>query len=149
MDEMREPGMLSPYALTYSLMQISRRNFLAKKFSNFQSFTYVSKALESNAKSNPQVAYQIMATLWVLSFHDYTIEYFGNHNLEIIERMAKLLDYHNQEKIVRIFLLIMDQLKEKKDTEEFMSEIDISTILNKLAARYWVDEGITDGLEKL
>ena len=132
MGEMHKPGMISEMALSFCLMMISKRNFLAKQFCKEQSFAFLSDVLEGAARNNPQVAYNYMCLQWVLSFHDYALRFFASHDLVLIEKMTKLLDYHNQEKIVRIFLLLIDQLKSVKECEEHMSEIDALTLLIKL-----------------
>ena len=108
MEEMRKPGMISSNALSFSLMMVSKRNYLAKEFSKDQSFVFLSETLEGDCKNDPQVAYNYICLSWILSFHQYTQRFFASHELVLVEKMSKLLDYHNQEKIVRIFLLLID-----------------------------------------
>ena len=105
--------------------------------------------LESECQSNAQVAYQTLCLLWILSYHEETYTYFQDFGLEITEKCAKILDFHNKEKIVRIFLMLLDNLKEVEGCEEHMSDIDALTLVNKLKNRYWVDPDLTSMLEEM
>ena len=44
--------------------------------------------------------------LWILSFHQFALEYFGDYDLSIIEHVSKVLDFYNKEKIVRIVAML-------------------------------------------
>jgi len=74
---------------------------------------------------------------------------FEDYRLMILEKVCKVLDYFNKEKIVRIILLLFDNLKNNEICLELMSDINALTIITKLQNRHWVDKDITDLLEKL
>jgi len=46
--------------------------------------------------------------MWVLSYHDFSYSYFSDYELNLIESVAKVLDYYNKEKIVRIVCMLFD-----------------------------------------
>jgi hypothetical protein len=54
------------------------------------------------------MAYNVIATLWILSYHEFSFEHFGDFGLNIIELVSKVLDYFNKEKIVRIVCMLFD-----------------------------------------
>lgn len=81
--------------------------------------------------------------MWVLSYHSYAEEFFADFNLELIEKAAKLLDFHNKEKNVRIFLMLIDNMKTVPAYEYQMSDIDVLALVTKLQNRYWVDPELT------
>jgi len=68
----------------------------------------------------------------------------------IIERAVKILDYFNKEKVVRIILLLLDNLKDASSIcHEIMSDINLLGTVIKLQNRHWVDQDITALLDKL
>lgn len=54
------------------------------------------------------MAYNVIATLWILSYHEFSYEHFGDFGLNVIELVSKVLDYFNKEKIVRIVCMLFD-----------------------------------------
>lgn len=78
------------------------------------------------------MAYNVIATLWILSYHEFSWEHFGDFGLNIIELVSKVLDYFNKEKIVRIVCMLFDNLKENKDCLEHLSMINALNIVIKL-----------------
>ena len=60
-------------------------------------------------------------------------------NLEILEKTSKVLDFHNKEKIVRIFLKLVDNLKDVPVCEEHMSDI-LQTAESQTNGRRHADE---------
>ena len=44
--------------------------------------------------------------LWIFSYHEWALEYFSNYDLSLVEHVAKVLDYYNKEKIVRIVAML-------------------------------------------
>ncbi len=54
------------------------------------------------------MAYNVITTLWILSYHEFSWEHFGDFGLNIIELVSKVLDYFNKEKIVRIVCMLFD-----------------------------------------
>lgn len=87
--------------------------------------------------------------MWVLSFHAFSEEFFARFDLELIEKAAKLLDFHNKEKNVRIFLMLVDNMKNIPAYEYNMSDIDVLSLVYKLQNRYWVDPELTQMLSDL
>lgn len=74
---------------------------------------------------------------------------FEEYTLNIIERVSKVLDYFNKEKIVRIILLLFDNIKTNESCLELLSDINAMGIIIKLQNRHWVDKDINDLLDKL
>lgn len=93
-------------------MTLLKCNELAEKFVNGQSFNVIGKLLEGPCLSEPQIAYNVVTMLWILSYHDFCQKYFEDYNRAIIEKVSKILDYFNTEKVVRIMLMLFDSLKE-------------------------------------
>lgn len=50
----------------------------------------------------------MIASLWILSYHDFALAPLGDYTLNIIELVSKVLDYFNKEKIVRIVCMFFD-----------------------------------------
>jgi len=57
---------------------------------------------------------------------------FEDYRLALIEKVAKILDYFNKEKIVRAILLLFDSIKTNEVCLELMSDINAIYIVNKL-----------------
>ena len=75
---------------------------------------------------------------------------FEDNNLAIIEKASKLLDYHSKEKIIIIYLMLIDNLKDVKGgCEEHFSDIDAYSIILKLQNRHWIDPDLTKMLDDL
>jgi len=74
---------------------------------------------------------------------------FEDFRYMIIEKVSKILDYFNKEKIVRIILLLFENLKTNEVCLELMSDINALNIFTKLQNRHWVDKEINDLLDKL
>jgi len=87
--------------------------------------------------------------LWILSYHDYAQKYFEDYTLAIIEKVAKIMDYFSWEKIARIMLMLINNLKEVERCQEHMSDIDVLNLIYKLQNRHWVDEDINKMLNSL
>jgi len=49
-----------------------------------------------------------------MSYNEFTHTFFEDDELLLIEKVAKVLDYFKREKIVRIILLMLDNLKDIK-----------------------------------
>lgn len=73
----------------------------------------------------------------------------GDYSLNIIELVSKVLDYFNKEKIVRIVCMFFDNIKENKECLDHLSMINALHLVTKLQNRPWVDNDITETLEKL
>jgi len=97
-----------------------------------QGFTRLAEILRKHCTSNDQMAYNTIATLWILSYHDFAMVYFGDYTLNIIELVSKVLDYYNKEKIVRIVCMLFDNLKENKDCLDHLSMINALNLVTKL-----------------
>lgn len=91
-----------------------------------------------------------MVSLWILSFHDYSLRDFEDRSQDLIEKVLKTLDFFNKEKLVRIVLLLLDSLSSASKTcLEIMSDLSCLQIIEKLQQRHWVDEDIVKLLENL
>jgi len=84
-----------------------------------------------------------------LSYHDFTVKHFEDYTIAIIEKVSKILDFFNWEKIVRIMLMLFDNLKEIETCQEHLSDIDSLNLIIKLQNRHWVDDDINKKLENL
>jgi V-type H+-transporting ATPase subunit H len=67
----------------------------------------------------------------------------------LIEKCLKILDFFNKEKVVRITLLLMENLTHHKTCLEIMSDLNGLELIQKLQQRHWVDEDIKELLEDL
>jgi V-type H+-transporting ATPase subunit H len=130
-------------------MTILKTNDLAKEFSTKQSFTSISYLLDNDCLSSHQVSYNVLCMLWILSYHEFTHEYYEDYTMSIIEKVTKVMDYHSKEKIARIMLMLFDNLKDIPDCQDHLSEIDALNLIVKLQNRHWVDEDINKMLEDL
>ena len=123
---------LSINAYTFALLTILKTNDLAKEFSTKQSFAMISNLLDTECLASHQVSYNVLCMLWILSYHDFTHEYFEDYTLAIIEKVTKVMDYHSKEKIARIMLMLFDNLKDIPDCQDHLSEIDALNLIIKL-----------------
>ena len=73
-----------------------------------------------------------MCALWIVSYHGSAITEFEASQYEIIEKVAKVLDYFNKEKLVRIILHLFLNLKDHEGCLEQMSDINAISIVTKL-----------------
>ena len=142
-------NMLSPVAQSFAIMTLMKTNFLAKEFSSALGFQIMHQYLDGPCLENAQIAYNIIAALWVLSHHEFSHPYFEDYTGAIIEKVSKVLDYFSWEKIVRIMLMLFDNLKKNAVCQEHLSDIDCLSIVNKLQNRHWVDEDINKLLTEL
>lgn len=113
-------------------MTLLKRNELARIFSIEASFRKVSEILEGPCLEEPQVSYNVINMLWIISYHKFTYKYFEDYTLALIEKCAKIIDYFNWEKITRIILLLFNNLKEIPICQEHLSDIDALNIIMKL-----------------
>jgi len=90
------------------LLMLMKTNELAKIFTERLGFAMIEKWLRHDCLRNDQLAYNVIATLWVLSYHDFALAPLGDYTLNIIELVSKVLDYFNKEKIVRIVCMFFD-----------------------------------------
>jgi hypothetical protein len=139
---------ISYNAYTFALMYLLKTNDLAREFERSQGFEIFSELLETKCVSENQIAYNVIAALWIVSYHPFTLKRFEDYHLEIIERAVKVLDYFNKEKIVRVVLLLLDNLKNASEAcHEIMSDIGVLGTIIKLQNRHWVDTDITELLD--
>lgn len=92
----------------------------------------MSDFLDDPCMSNAQISYNVVCTLWILSYHEFAHEYFENYSLSLIEKVSKILDFFNWEKIVRIMLMLFDNVKEIETCQEHLTDIDALTLIIKL-----------------
>jgi V-type H+-transporting ATPase subunit H len=95
------------------------------------------------------VGYNTVTILWILSNSEYAQKYFEDYTLALIEKVTKSLDFCSWEKIVRMMLMLFDNVKENEICQEHLSDIDALSLITKLQNRHWVDEDINKLLEKL
>ena len=96
------------------------------------------------------MAYNVVAALWIVSYHPFSLRHFEDYSLELIERAVKVLDYFNKEKIVRVVLLLLDNLKQASEAcHEVLSDIGVLGTVIKLQNRHWVDPDINELLDRL
>ena len=148
--QMRGALKVSTQAYTFSLMYLLKTNELAYNFTRNHGFKIFANALDDECTKDHQVAYNVASTLWILSYHQFTLKDFEDYSLNIIEKAVKVLDFFNKEKVVRIVLLLLDNLKTASDgCHEIMSDIGVLNLTIKLQNRHWVDNDITELLDKL
>lgn len=148
--QMRGNLTVSKQAYTFSLMYLLKTNELAYNFTRSHGFKIFSDLLDDECTKEHQVAYNVVSTLWILSYHQFTLKDFEDYSLNIIEKAVKVLDFFNKEKVVRIVLLLLDNLKTASDgCHEIMSDIGVLNLTIKLQNRHWVDNDISELLDKL
>jgi V-type H+-transporting ATPase subunit H len=141
--------LLSPHAQSFAIMTLVKTNQLAREFSNVLGFNILSKYLDGPCLQNAQIAYHVISALWILSFHEFAHSFFEDYTQGIIEKVSKVLDYFSWEKIVRIMLMLFENLKTNAVCQEHLSDIDCLSIVFKLQNRHWVDDDINKLLEAL
>ncbi len=147
--EMKALPRLSHQAYTFNMMYMVKTNELAKEFVDQHGFELLARYLEFDCLEDHQIAYNVICTLWIISYHAFALKGFEDYRLNIIEKVSKVLDYFNKEKIVRIILLLFENIKENTNCLELLSDINAINIVSKLQNRHWVDTDITEMLEKL
>ena len=90
----------------------------------------------------------MICALWVISYHHFALTAFEDYQLNLLEKVCKVLDYFNKEKIVRIILLLLENLVRSEICLEIMSDINCLSVVEKLCNRHWVDKDINEMLEK-
>lgn len=140
---------ISANAYTFSICYLVKINELAKEFVELNGIQKLIEMLDNQCLSDYQIAYNVLVSLWILSYHDFALKYFENPDLDLIEKSLKILDFFNKEKVVRITLLLMENLTHRKQCLEIMSDLNGIELIQKLQQRHWVDEDIKDLLEKL
>lgn len=90
-----------------------------------------------------------MCSLWILSYHHFSVKMFEDPNMDLIEKIQRILDYFTKEKIVRIILLLFDNLLSSQACLEIMSDLNTQDLMVKLEQRHWVDEDIKELIDKI
>ena len=98
---------ISASAYTYSVMHLCKVNELAKEFVELNKLIEI---LDHECLSDYQIAYNVLVTFWILSYHDFAQKLFESPTLDLIEKCLKILDFFNKEKVVRVTLLLMENL---------------------------------------
>lgn len=101
---------ISANAYTYSICYLVKINELAREFVELNGINKLIEMLDNQCLNDYQIAYNVLVALWVLSYHDFAIRAFESPDLDLIEKCLKILDFFNKEKVVRITLLLMDNL---------------------------------------
>ena len=145
----KDNSILSLNALSFALVTMVKTNQLAREFSNVLGFQIMNEFLEGPCLDSPQIAYNIITALWILSYHDFSLKYFEDYSIGIVEKVSKILDQFSWEKIVRIMLMLFNNLKEHPVCQEHLTDIDCLNLVIKLQNRHWVDEDINKILETM
>ena len=140
---------ISANAYTFSICYLVKINELAQEYVELNGINKLIEMLDNQCLSDYQIAYNVLVSLWILSYHDFAIKFFENPDLDLIEKSIKILDFFNKEKVVRIALLLMENLTNTKQCLEIMSDLNGLELVHKLQQRHWVDEDIKNLLEKL
>ena len=103
----------------------------------------------NDCQQDYQIAYNVIISLWILSFHDYARKDFEDYDLMLVEKVLKILDFFNKEKVVRAVLLLLQSLSSSKKALEIVSDLSCIELIEKLQQRHWVDKDIRDMLDEL
>ena len=145
-----KPGQLSSHVVTHSLMYLLKINKIAEQFIQTRGFNYLQKVLISTeCHQDPQIAYNVCCCFWILSYHKFALHGFQDFQLNVVEHIAKILDFSNKEKTVRMICLIFNNLKDDEICLEHLSMINALNLVIKLRNRPWVDPEIKRILEEL
>lgn len=130
-------------------MTILKKNHLAREFANVKGFKIIDDLLvgpciNQSSTNSPQIAYNTLVILWILSFNDFAAKYFEDDDMELLQKSAKILDYYSWEKITRILLMLFDNLKGNALCQDQMTEMDALSLITKLQNRHWVDQDIAN-----
>ena len=96
-----------------------------------------------------QLTYNVLISLWILSYHDYARKDFEDLDQMLIEKLLKVLDYFTKEKVVRAFLLLFDSLSSSKKCLEIMSDLSCTEIFSRLQQRNWAEKESVEMLDNL
>jgi len=143
------PTSLSRHAYTHSLMYLLRINELSQEFIQKRGFMILHKLLINECQQDAQIAYNVCTAFWILSYHKFAMHLFQDFKLNVVEHIAKILDFSNKEKIVRMICLIFSNLKDDDICLEHLSMINALNLVIKLRNRPWVDTEIKRILEEL
>lgn len=147
--EMKEQPKLSLPAYTFALMYLLKTNELAKDFVENGGFELFHRYLNLECLKSYQIAYNVLCALWIISYHPFAMKGFEEGRFEMIEGASKILDYFSKEKIVRMVLMLLDNLKANETCLEIMGDINAMSLVAKLQNRHWVDQDIHDLLDRL
>jgi V-type H+-transporting ATPase subunit H len=148
-NNLHENKKISVQAYVSTLAILVKTNELAQNFVHNHGFKMLTALLKKDCIEKAQVAYHVICTLWVLSYHEYARPEFCDYDLNVLEYVSKILDYFNQEKIVRIVLMLFNNLKHDDNCLEQLSLINANSVVNKLLKKPWVDEAIKEELKNL
>ena len=130
-------------------MYVLKINQLAEQFVQNRGFHVLVQILQQDSQQDGQIAYNVCTCFWILSYHRFALHLFQDFSLNVIEHIAKILDFSNKEKIVRMICNIFLNLKDDEICLEHLSMINALNLVIKLRNRPWVDEQITRILEQL
>jgi hypothetical protein len=127
---------ISKPAFSFALMNILKKNELARDYCDVQGIQLIDKFLEGpcveQQSYSPQVCYNIICSLWILSYHPFAQKYFEDYSLSLIEKATKVLDFYSWEKIARILLQLYMNVKENQICQEHLADIDAFNLIIKL-----------------
>jgi hypothetical protein len=121
-----------------------KHNELALEFVQIDGFATLMNMLSKECIKSTQIAYNVVCALWILSYHKFALKYFAPEDFSnnVIAQIIKILDYFNKENIVRIILMVLDNLKNDSNCLELMSLCDCAQVVIKLQKKPWVDQDI-------
>ena len=99
---------LSRQTYTHCLMYLLRINDVAQEFVSKDGFSTLLALLGDASQHDAQIAYNVCTCFWILSHHKFALRKFQDFQLSAIEKIAKILDFSNKEKIVRMICRIFD-----------------------------------------
>ena len=149
LDAKDKPEKLSRQVYTHCFMYLLKLNELTAVFIRHNGFAALKSLLTSDCPHDAQIAYNVCCCFWILSYHKDALPHFQDFQLNVIEDIAKVLDFWTKEKIVRIICFIFKNLKDDEICMEHLSMINVLNLCIKLRNRPWVDTVITQELEQL
>lgn len=82
-------------------------NELASEFYDMNGIKLLINLLQNDCQADQQLAYNVIISFWILSFHEYARRDFEDYDLMLVEKILKILDFFNKEKVVRAVLLLL------------------------------------------
>ena len=133
---------LSKHGQTFVISQMMKINELASEFYDMNGIKLLLNYLQNDCQADYQLAYNVIISFWILSFHEYARRDFEDYDLMLVEKIIKILDYFNKEKVVRAVLLLLQSLSSSKKALEIISDLSCLELIEKLQQRHWVDKDI-------
>ena len=140
---------LSVLAQSFVITYLVKINELASEFYDMNGIKILMRMLHDYGFEDQQLTYNVLISLWILSYHDYARKDFEDLDQMLIEKLLKVLDYFTKEKVVRAFLLLFDSLSSSKKCLEIMSDLSCTEIFSRLQQRNWAEKESVEMLDNL